>query len=849
MFLFALPARDQRMARPVSSSCLLLWLGLSVGSFTNFAGGEVSYNRQIRPILSDHCFSCHGPDSSQRQADLRLDLRAAAVAAGALVPGKVDESSLAERISSDDPDILMPPAEAQKPLTAAQKRLLIEWIAGGAAYEQHWAYVPPRRSAVPTFAAGEPIPTHPIDRFIQAAARTEGLTPSPEADRRTLIRRLYLDLLGLPPTPAEVDVFIEDPRPNAYELVVDRLLQSPHYGERMATPWLDVVRYADTVGFHGDQNQNAWAYRDYVIESFQQNKPFDQFTREQLAGDLLPDPTSAALTATCFNRLNMMTREGGAQPLEYLAKYTADRVRTVGMAWLGSTFACAECHDHKFDPITTRDFYALGAFFADIRQWGVYADYGYTPNPDLPGYTNDHPFPPEIKVNSPYLQRRIAQLEAKIDTELEQLRAAIERDAAAKEAFAEWVKERERLCALYPSGWLPQVPVEVVGAVALTTAATQPTSEVIEFASGPASQNQIALRPGAGWLAALRLDILPATPEAPDSVLRRDGSAAAFHVKVQLAVEHAGRLEKLPLGFAAASDFEPVYRNGSARIGIERDWHVPGGPTTSGLASVWLPRAPLRLADDDLVWITLPDNLLANIRLSISRLRAADIRQTSVRNPSDLTLAEGRDPSLALLGSYLRSTATDQSAFKRVWNLDREILAARDGRTPVMVTKAVTPRTSRILPRGNWQDESGEIVKPALPAFLCDDTPSPSRLPRLPRADSAGSGRVACRRLEPVDRTGRDESYLATVFRHRAMCDPRRLRIAGGYPDALRAFGLVGRRVSRERLGRETHGANDGDQPHLPTAIGAFRNRPIDRSGKPSAVASASTTAGGGSGA
>ena len=221
-----------------------------------------------------------------------------------------------------------------------------------------------------------------------------------------MLRRLSLDLTGLPPTPEEVAAFVADASPGAYEEQVDRLLASPHFGERMAVWWLDVARFTDTVGFHGDQNQRIFPYRDYVIRSFNENKHFDQFTIEQLAGDLLPHPTTEQLVATGYNRLNMMTREGGAQPNEYLAKYGAQRVRAVAAAWFGSTFGCAECHDHKFDPIKTRDFYELKSFFADIKQWGVYADYGYTRNPELAGFTNEDPFPPEIKVESPYLRTR-----------------------------------------------------------------------------------------------------------------------------------------------------------------------------------------------------------------------------------------------------------------------------------------------------------------------------------------------------------------------------------------------------------------------------------------------------------
>ena len=326
----------------------------------------------------------------------------------------------------------MPPPETHKTLTPEQKEMLKRWIAEGAEYEPHWAYVKPARPAVPD-TKNPKWARNPIDAFILHTLEARSIQPSPEADKRTLLRRLNLDLIGLPPASEEVSAFLKDSSPNAYERQVDRLLKSPHFGERMAVPWLDLARFTDTAGYHGDQNVNVFPYRDYVIGSFNRNKPFDQFTREQIAGDLLPHPTTEQLIATGFNRLNMVTREGGAQPKEYLSKYAADRVRTISTTWLGSTMGCCECHDHKFDPFSTKDFYSMEAFFADIRQWGVYNDYTYTPNPDLKGWSNDHPFPPEITVDSPYLHQRLERLEQRI-AELES-KAKWKTDAQRRAAF------------------------------------------------------------------------------------------------------------------------------------------------------------------------------------------------------------------------------------------------------------------------------------------------------------------------------------------------------------------------------------------------------------------------------
>jgi hypothetical protein len=321
----------------------------------------VQFDRDVRPILADHCFACHGPDASRRKADLRLDLRDAAIDSGAIVPNNPGDSTLVERILSTDADERMPPAETNKPLTDKQKDMLRRWVAEGAAYQQHWSYVPPQKSAIPTGTSG-------VDYLVQQRLTSIGLRPSPEADRRTLIRRLYADLVGLPPKPEEVAAFAADDKPGAYQRLVDRLLESPHYGERMAIGWLDVVRFADTIGYHSDNPRNVWPYRDWVIDSFNRNKPFDRFTIEQLAGDLMPDTTTETRVGSAFNRLLLSTEEGGAQPKDYEARMLTDRVRAIGTVWLGQTTGCAQCHDHKFDPFTTRDFYSLGAFFADIKE-------------------------------------------------------------------------------------------------------------------------------------------------------------------------------------------------------------------------------------------------------------------------------------------------------------------------------------------------------------------------------------------------------------------------------------------------------------------------------------------------
>src|SRR5580765_2089119 len=320
-----------------------------------------NYNRDVRPVLSENCFSCHGPDPNKRKGKLRLDVREEALAKQAIVPGKPNESELVRRLFTKDPDDLMPPPESHKVLTPAQKELLRRWVAEGAEYQNHWAYVPPVKALVPAAR-------NAVDFLVQQRLKEIGLKPAPEADRRTLARRLSFDLVGLPPDPKEVSAFENDKAPDAYSRLVERLLSSPPYGERMAIGWLDVVRFADTIGYHSDNPRNIWPYRDYVINSFNGNKRFDQFTREQLAGDLLPHSAQEQKVGSAFNLLLLSTEEGGAQPKDYEARMLTDRVRAIGTVWLGQTIGCAQCHDHKFDPITSRDFYSLGAFFADLQE-------------------------------------------------------------------------------------------------------------------------------------------------------------------------------------------------------------------------------------------------------------------------------------------------------------------------------------------------------------------------------------------------------------------------------------------------------------------------------------------------
>jgi hypothetical protein len=369
------------------------------------APAGVDFDRDIRPILSDNCFACHGPDEKQRMASLRLDIKEGMFADRAghpiIISGDAAASRLYQRISATEKQQRMPPPYSERTLTDQQIDLIRKWIDHGARWEMHWAYVPPKRPDAP-HVRNASWPRNPIDHFILARLEREGLRPSPEADRATLLRRVSLDLTGLPPTPAEVDALLADRSPGAYEKVVDRLLHSPHYGERMAMQWLDLARYADTHGYHIDSHREMWHWRDWTIDAFNRNMPFDEFTIEQLAGDLLPDASLEQRIATGFNRNHMINFEGGAIPEEYQVEYVVDRVEATSTTWMGMTLGCARCHDHKYDPIKQRDFYRFFAFFNTIPEKGLDGREG-----------NAKPF---VQIPSPQQAAELAEVKSTLET-------------------------------------------------------------------------------------------------------------------------------------------------------------------------------------------------------------------------------------------------------------------------------------------------------------------------------------------------------------------------------------------------------------------------------------------------
>ena len=421
------------MRFPIVPVGIILFAALSVVTLQANAQ-TVRFDRDIRPILSDKCFHCHGPDEERREADLRLDLEGPAKES-VIVPGNADQSELVRRVFSKDADEMMPPPAAKKPLTSDEIDLLKRWVEQGAEWTDHWAFLAPQRGEVPNAAATldeadssrlKHWSNNAIDQFILARLQEKGLTPNNEAKRSTLIRRVTFDFTGLPPTRAEVDAFVNDKSDDAYEKVVDRLLKSPHYGERMALMWLDAARYGDTSVFHADGPRDMWAWRDLVVKFYNDNKPFDQFSIEQLAGDLIPDATVEQRVASGFNRNNGTTDEGGAIAEEYRVEYAVDRVKTTSTVWLGLTMECSQCHDHKYDPISQKDYYRFYSFFNVSADGGMQTRNG---NAD-----------PVVKVPDPQKEAKLPATREQLTTVERQLRDHV---AAAEPTFQAWTTAKE----------------------------------------------------------------------------------------------------------------------------------------------------------------------------------------------------------------------------------------------------------------------------------------------------------------------------------------------------------------------------------------------------------------------
>jgi hypothetical protein len=732
-------------------------IGLFTAALANAGPAEaalplsVQFNRDVRPIMANTCFKCHGPDLKANKADLRLDLPENATMARRdktgrtytpIVPGNPGASEVWRRVSSPDPTQAMPPAESLHLLSARDKSILRRWIEQGAVYEPHWAYIAPKKAEPPAVGMR---PQNPIDAFVLRELQEQNISPSPEADRRTLIRRLSLDLVGLPPTVAETEAFVADAQDGAYGRLVDRLLASPHYGERMAVAWLDLARFADTVGYHGDQMYNNFPFRDYVIDAFNRNEPFDQFTREQIAGDLLPHATTAQRVASGFNRLNMVTREGGAQPREYISRYAADRVRTVSTTWLGSTMGCCECHDHKYDPFKSRDFYAMEAYFSDIKQWGVYEDYTYTPEPELKGYTNDSPFPPEIEVDSPYLKARQARLTGACRDVVSAVAERIAADPAATAAARAWAAGVSALVASDPAGWtaLPIVDAkpEKDGVVRILPDRSARFEPGADLKPGRAGDGLVlTLTPLAGTAARVRLEVLPDDANGGRVTCTGDDS---FTLSLDLAVQHEGQQKPEHLNFSDGYPEQATtsYANGRLETSVTTAWTSPAEMAHRPQAMAYVFAPSTRFREGDKLVATISSENVGRLRLSQSPIGLRTPGSSPAPEMAAALAAQEPSPEqMRIIASeFFKGTGAGHPyEFGQILDFVRHIAACRDGRAYTTVTVATAPAVIRVLPRGNWQDESGEIVSPSPPGFLLAGKGAPAAgSPRQNRLDLA----------------------------------------------------------------------------------------------------------------
>ena len=719
------------------------------------ADDRVSFNRDIRPIMSDTCFRCHGPDKSSRMAGMRLDLREEATKPLAngrtpIVPGDPSKSEIIERIFSTGGRV-MPPAFAHKPLSETQKETIRRWVEQGAVYEGHWAYQPIARPVAPKLADASRA-RNPIDNFIQDRLAREGMKPSELADKRTLLRRVSFDLTGLAPTPEEMRAFLADTSPGAYEKVVDRLLASPRYAEQQTMHWLDAVRYADTCGFHGDNPIPAWPYRDYVLHAFLDDKPFDQFTREQIAGDLLPNPTEEQRVASAYNRLNRTSAEGGIQPKEYLAKYGADRVRTLSAVWLGSTLGCAECHDHKFDPFLTKDFYAMKAFFADVQETGLVPDRGAKA------------WGAQLELSTDNQKRQLADLDSKIAS----ANARIDDKAAHFSDAAAWENDLKKRWEAGELAWTWQHPsaARAVNGATLTIYNNEPiesnyyldgslktdrkAGDGLIVASGANPDNEtyvVTIAPGAGVWNQLGLDVVQ--DESLPGARYARGADRFLLSEVEARVETPGEpSRKISFSMATVNDTPPA-------ISPINDPSMPPFAAIDGDAkTAWGvrmgeardPFLALRFAEP--VKTTAATRIVITLRQE-SELRKAVIGRFRIALAADAFAW----PPIADQGKRSRTTdwasglpedvmkalrrpvsdrdTSERAALRdyRIWSelsadyAERERAAAArdllDSSIPhVVTTVSVDPAVTHILPRANWMDDSQPIVEPAIPRFL-----------------------------------------------------------------------------------------------------------------------------------
>ena len=707
--------------KAVLATALLLCCAVRADEARQPIPERIQFNRDIRPILAENCYACHGPDANKRKADLRMDTKDGLFSAikdkHPVVPGKTDQSELFRRINADDPDERMPDPKSGKRLSGRQVALLKKWIEQGAPWQGHWAFTAPLRPALPQ-VHDESWPRNAIDRFILARLQEEGLKPSPVADKATLIRRLTLDLTGLPPTPKEVDAFLADDSPDAYEKVVDRLLDNPHFGERMALDWLDASRFADTHGYHIDPGRDMTRWRRWVIDAFNSDKPFDQFTVEQLAGDLLPNPTLDQKIATGFQRNSMINFEGGAIPEEYLTAYLIDRVSTTSTVFLGLTLNCCQCHDHKYDPFTQKDFYQLYAFFNGIPENGLDGQKGNAV--------------PLLMLPTTEQQKKLDELAASVKQIEEKLSAPMPEADAAQ---AEW--ERAILDPS-PITWTILNPsrIESAGGATFTKL---PDGSVLVGGPNPSTDTYTitANLDSSAPLTALRLEALPDDSLVAGGPGRSDnGNLVLTDVRVQTTPQGA-EPKPVKLKTATADFSQDQFPIESAIRGKTKGGWAIYPEVGKPHAAVFEFAEPINSEGAPMLSITLdfhspfPQHQLGRFRIAVTNSKSPrGVRDIPEKFKDILALAADKrsDDQKAELRNYYRSTFVPELS-----KLSDELAKLQkqqeklDDRVPtaMVMQEMPKPRDSFILIRGQY-DRHGEKVTADTPAAL---PPMPSGSP------------------------------------------------------------------------------------------------------------------------
>lgn len=684
--------------------------GLLVAAFSRGLSGEIDFNRDVQPILSENCYFCHGPDADHREGGLRLDIEAEAKRK-AIVAGDAEMSPLIIRLRSSDPDEKMPPEDSGRNLTKQQVAVLKQWIAEGGNYREHWAFDRLARPTPPT--TGDAWVRNPIDEFVLKRLRAEGLEPNAEASRSSLIRRASLTVTGLPPTSAEIDAFLSDPSPDAYERVVDRLLKSERYGERMAMWWLDGARYADSHGFQADWERYQWPWRDWVIRAFNRNQPFDQFTVEQLAGDLLPGATREQILATGFNRNHRVNTEGGSLDAEWLVENVIDRVETMGSVWLGLTLNCARCHDHKYDPVTQKEFYQLFAFFHNVPEAGK-----------GPGKQGN--FDPVLKLPSESDQMEIARLDAAIRDAESAVKGA---EQATPEAVAAWEKQlrekREsanRWRLIERADVVSQGGAEIVplGDASFLPTGKQETHEVYTLEA----------KIGAGRLAALMLEAIPDKSMVEGRLGRaQNGNFVLSGVEVELARPEFEKRESIPIVKAEASYEQKDWPVASLVTGAKRKgWAVDGNRFAERRRAVFRFGEALEITAEHRLIVRLRCEALSKHALGRFRLFTTDDAAAGlaaeesipkdVKAVLDVAVDDRDAKQRAVLSKFVAggNASKGGAARARLDKLKKE-KEAFEKRVPsaMVMSEMKQPRVSRLLIRGQY-DQPGEVVQPGLPA-------------------------------------------------------------------------------------------------------------------------------------